>query len=70
MTEFTPSYLLNAALFAAVGVILFVAAFGAVRRMMPFDVWREIGENRNQAAAIVLGALAIAVSIIIASAVH
>ena len=62
--------LLNAVLFACMGLLLFAAAFGIVSRMFPFDIWKEIGENRNIAVATLLAGIAIAIALVISSAVH
>ena len=70
MTDFHPGYLLNAIVYSILGIIIFVLAFIVVDKMTPYDLWREICENRNTALAIMVGAMSIGVCIIIAAAVH
>jgi putative membrane protein len=67
MTDFPP---LNALLFAALGVTAFLAALALACRLAPFDVWKQIVEERNPAAAILAGAVALGLSWIIAAAIH
>jgi putative membrane protein len=70
MTDFHPGYLINAIVYSILGIIIFVLAFIVVDKMTPYDLWREICENRNTALAIMVGAMSIGVCIIIAAAVH
>lgn len=70
MTDFNPGYLLNAIVYSLLGIVLFSFAFVLIDRMTPYDLWKEICENRNVALAIMVGAMSIGVCIIIAAAVH
>jgi putative membrane protein len=70
MSEFHPGYLLNAVLYAVLGIIIFVGAFALIDKMTPFDLWGEIVNEKNTALAIMVGAMSIGVCIIIAAAVH
>ncbi len=70
MSEFHPGYLLNALLYAVLGIIIFVGAFALVDKMTPYDLWAEIVEQKNVALAIMIGAMSIGVCMIIAAAVH
>ena len=58
-----------AAVYAALGIVLFVLAFSAVNRLTPGTLWKELIEEHNTALAIVVGAMAIGISIIIAAAI-
>lgn len=60
----------SAAAFAGLGVLLFVVAFVVLDMLTPGKLWDEIGEKRNQAAATLMGAVAIALGIIVAAAIH
>ena len=44
-------------------------AFGLINRLTPGTLWRELIEEHNTALAIVVGAMAIGISIIIAAAI-
>jgi putative membrane protein len=70
MSDFHPGYILNAAVYATLGILIFSIAFIVIDKMTPYDLWREICENRNTALAIMVGAMSIGICIIIASAVH
>ena len=70
MTEFHASYLLNAFAYAAVGLLLFLAAFAIFDRVAPFRLWKEIIEEKNVALAILVGLVGIGMAIIIAAAFH
>jgi uncharacterized membrane protein YjfL (UPF0719 family) len=60
----------SAAVFAGLGVVLFAVAFFIVDMLTPGKLWDEIGEKKNQAAATLMGAVAIALGIIVAAAIH
>jgi len=62
--------LLNALLYAGLGVSLFVAAFAVVLKLAPLDLWKEIREERNVAAAILAGAVILGLCWIIAATLH
>ena len=61
---------LNALVFAALGVLVFVIAVAMVAKLAPFHVWKEIVQERNVAAAILAGAVALGLCWIIAAAMH
>ena len=62
--------LLNAIVFAALGVTLFTVAGAILLKLTPLKLWREIVEQHNVAAAIFAGAVAIGMALIIAAAMH
>ena len=70
MTDFHPAYVLNALVFALVGIVIFVATFVVIDKMTPFHLWKEIVDDKNIALAILLGSMSIGLCIIIAAAVH
>jgi uncharacterized membrane protein YjfL (UPF0719 family) len=70
MNDFHPAYVLNALIFALVGIVIFVATFVVIDKVTPFHLWKEIIDNKNVALAILLGAMSIGLCIIIAAAVH
>jgi putative membrane protein len=67
MTEFP---VINALVFAGLGVLVFLIAFAIAIKLAPFALWKEIVEQRNVAAAILAGAVALGLCWIIASAMH
>jgi putative membrane protein len=70
MTDFHPGNLLNALIYAILGIVIFVFCFVLLDKMTPFHLWREIVEDKNIALAILLGAISLGMCIIIAAAVH
>lgn len=70
MTDFQPGYLLNAVIYAALGIVIFVVSFAVLDWMTPYHLWKEIVEDKNMALAVLIGAMSIGMCIIIAAAVH
>jgi len=62
--------LLNALLFAALGVVVYAIALAAMAKLPPFDLWKEIVTERNVAAGIVAGAVALGLAWIVAATMH
>jgi putative membrane protein len=60
----------NAIVYAAIGIFIFAGAFIVIDKMTPYHLWKEIVQEHNQALAILLGAMSIGICVIIASAVH
>jgi len=59
-----------ALVFALIGIVVFVLSFVIIDRMTPYDLWREIVQEKNMALAVLIGAMSIGICIIIAAAVH
>ena len=57
-------------IFVAIGLIVFAVAFGIVVLIAPFSVKKEIEEDHNMALAVIIGALIIGISMIIAAAIQ
>jgi uncharacterized membrane protein YjfL (UPF0719 family) len=70
VSDFHPGYILNALVYSVLGILIFVVAFTLLDKITPYDLWGEICEKKNTALAIMVGAMSIGISIIIASAVH
>ncbi len=68
--EFHPIYVLNALVFALLGIVLFVVAFHILDKLTPYSLWKEIIEEQNVALAVLVGAMSLGMCIIIAAAVH
>jgi putative membrane protein len=62
--------LLNAVIFASLGVAVFACASAVLLKVTPLKLWRELVEERNVAVAIFAGAAAIGICLIIAAAMH
>jgi uncharacterized membrane protein YjfL (UPF0719 family) len=59
-----------ALVFAFIGIVVFVGAFVLIDKLTPYDLWKEIVEEKNLALAVLVGAMSIGICIIIAAAVH
>ncbi len=67
-TDFLPD-LIAAAVYSVLGIVLFVASFVVLDRLTPGSLWTEIIEEHNTALAVMMGALSIAIGIVIAAAI-
>jgi uncharacterized membrane protein YjfL (UPF0719 family) len=61
---------LNALIFATLGIVVYVVALAVIVKLPPFDPWKEIVGERNVAAGIVAGAVALGLAWIVAAAMH
>ena len=59
-----------ALVFATIGIVVFVGAFVVIDKLTPYDLWKQIVEEKNLALAVLVGAMSIGICIIIAAAVH
>ncbi|HMC16844.1 MAG TPA: DUF350 domain-containing protein [Albitalea sp.] len=65
-----PGVFFGSILYALIGVLVFWISFVVVDKVTPYDLWGEIIEKKNVALAIVVGALAIAIGLIVSAAIH
>jgi uncharacterized membrane protein YjfL (UPF0719 family) len=63
-------WLINALVFSLMGVTIFWISFIIIDKITPYDLWKEIVEDRNQALATVVAAMCLGIAIIVAAAVH
>lgn len=64
-----PGAFFGSVLYAFIGVIVFWLSFLIIDKLTPYDLWAELVEKQNMALAIVVGAMALGLSIIVAAAV-
>ncbi|SKB03750.1 protein of unknown function [Prosthecobacter debontii] len=62
--------LLNSMIYAVLGIVIFIAGFIIVDKLTPYDLWKQLVEEKNLALAIVVGAAALGICLIIAAAIH
>lgn len=62
--------LLNSIVYAIMGIVIFVTGFIIVDKLTPYDLWKQLVEEKNLALAIVVGAAALGICQIIAAAIH
>jgi putative membrane protein len=65
-----PAAFFGSVLYALIGVFVFWVCFVIVDKLTPYDLWAEIVEKKNVALAIVVGAMCLAIGLIVASAIH
>jgi uncharacterized membrane protein YjfL (UPF0719 family) len=71
MWEFIkPAALVGTLLYSTIGVIIMFVAFVVIDKITPYDLWKELCENRNQPIATLAAAIFIGIAIIIAAAIH
>jgi Domain of Unknown Function (DUF350). len=64
-----PAAFFGSILFALVGVLVFWLSFLIIDKITPYDLWREIVEKQNKALAMVVAAMSLGISIIVAAAI-
>jgi putative membrane protein len=67
---FRPAAFFGSVLYALVGVLVFWLCFLIVDKITPYDLWQEIVEKQNRALALVVAAMSLGISLIVAAAIH
>ncbi len=62
-------HLLAAIVFSIVGIIVFFICLLIMDKLTPFSIIKEIFEEHNEALAIIVGAIVLGISVIIAAAI-
>jgi len=62
--------IVSALAFALIGMVIFIVAFVVMDKLTPYHLWKEIVQEHNIALAILVGAMSLGISIIIAAAIH
>ena len=65
-----PAAFLGSILYALIGVVIFWLCFWLIDKVTPADLWAEIVEKQNRALAMVVAAMCLGISIIVAAAIH
>lgn len=68
--NFNFGILVNSLVYSVIGVAIFWLAFILLDKITPYDLWKELVEEKNVALAIVVGAMSIAIAIIVGLAIH
>ena len=64
-----PGAFFGSILYAFIGIVVFWLSFVIIDKLTPYDLWKELVEKQNMALAVVVGAMALGLSIIVAAAV-
>ena len=65
-----PAAFFGSILFALVGVLVFWISFIIIDKLTPYNLWHEIVEKQNRALALVVAAMCLGISLIVAAAIH
>ena len=65
---FRPAAFFGSILFALVGVVVFWICFVIIDKITPVDMWNEIVEKQNLALGVVVAAMCLGISLIVAAA--
>ena len=65
-----PGAVIGSIFFALLGVAVFWLGFVLLDRLTPYKLWQELIDKQNVALAIVVGAMTLGISIIVAAAIH
>ena len=65
-----PAAFLGLMLYAILGVLIFWITFLIIDKLTPYDLWGEIVEKQNRALGMVVAAMCLGISIIVAAAIH
>ena len=64
-----PSAFFGSILYALIGVLVFWISFLVIDRLTPYNLWQELVEKQNMALGIVVAAMSLGISIIVAAAI-
>ena len=65
-----PASFVASILFALIGVIIFWLCFIIIDKLTPYHLWHELVEKQNMALGMVVAAMCLGISIIVAAAIH
>ena len=58
-----------AVVYSVLGIVVFGTAFVVVDKLTPYHLWRQLIDEKNVALAIVVGALAVSIALIVAASI-
>ncbi len=70
LIDLRPLAMLSTVIYACIGMALFGGALFVIQKVTPFSIRKEIEDDQNIALGIILGAVVIGLSIIIAASIH
>jgi len=65
-----PGAFIGSIVFALLGVLVFWISFIVIDKITPYNLWQELVEKQNKALAMVVAAMCLGISIIVAAAIH
>jgi putative membrane protein len=67
---FRPGAFVGSIVFALIGVAIFWLCFIIIDKITPYKLWEEIVEKQNMALGVVVAAMCLGISLIVAAAIH
>lgn len=67
---FKPVAFFGSVIYALLGVIVFWVAFIVIDKLTPYNLWEELVEKQNMALGMVVAAMSLGISLIVAAAIH
>lgn len=61
---------ISSLIYSGIGLVIYLFGFFLVDKLTPGNLWKELIEDRNMAVAILMGSVAIGISMIISAAIH
>ena len=65
-----PGAFVGSIVFALIGVVVFWLCFVITDKLTTYKLWEELVEKQNVALAIVVAAMSLGISMIVAAAIH
>lgn len=62
--------LVLAVVFSIIGMLVFIAGFFVIRKLLPFDVHKELEVDQNTAVGIVVASFILGLAFIVGMAIH
>lgn len=56
--------------FSTIGILVFVAGFFVVRKLLPFDVHKELEVDQNTAVGLVIASFILGLAFIVGMSIH
>ena len=67
---FDPFVMLTSVIYGCIGILMSIVGYKVFELVLPFDVTSELSEDDNPAVGVLMAAVVLGVSIIMAAAIH
>lgn len=67
---FKPAAFFGSVIYALLGVVVFWVSFIIIDKLTPYNLWEELVEKQNMALGMVVAAMSLGISLIVAAAIH
>lgn len=69
IAELNIAQIISTIVYGLIGIIMFIIGFIIIEKLTPYSVHKEISEDHNTALGVIIGAVMIAIAIIVAAAI-